>query len=141
MSTWKCLQYALVCFLGSHTLRWPVGGIYSLPHNYSRWIEVTVFCRQAHRTCIVHCPVPWPCQSTIWVSSSRPLDPTVTQTLWLTSDSPVLQREGASLRAPLRRLSGAHRTGYCSLSGALPGRWLTGYFMDFFTDSLGLFCF
>jgi hypothetical protein len=29
------------------------GGIYSLPHNYSRWTEATTFCQQAHR--IVRC--------------------------------------------------------------------------------------
>jgi hypothetical protein len=40
MSTWKCLQYVLVCCLGSHTFKWPIGGgIYSLPNNSSRWTE------------------------------------------------------------------------------------------------------
>jgi hypothetical protein len=28
MSTWKCLQYVLVCCLGSHTFKWPVGGVF-----------------------------------------------------------------------------------------------------------------
>jgi hypothetical protein len=53
----------------------------------------------------------------IGVSSSRPLDPTVTQTVRYTPDSLVLQPEGDCLRGPLRRLSGcptgqsgAHRT-------------------------------
>jgi hypothetical protein len=35
MSTWKCLYYALVCCL--------LGGIYSLPHTSSRWIESNNF--------------------------------------------------------------------------------------------------
>jgi hypothetical protein len=32
----------------------------------------------------------------------------------------------------------AHWTGYCSLSGAPPVRWLTAHFMDFFIISFGL---
>jgi hypothetical protein len=28
MSTWKCLQHVLVCCLGSHTFKWPLGGVY-----------------------------------------------------------------------------------------------------------------
>jgi hypothetical protein len=35
--------YDLVCFLGSHTSKWPVGGIYSLPHTSSRWTESSSF--------------------------------------------------------------------------------------------------
>jgi hypothetical protein len=34
----------------------------------------------------------------------------------------------------------SHRTGYCSLSGAPPGRWLTAHFMDLFIVFLGFFC-
>jgi hypothetical protein len=38
MSTWKCIYYALVCCLGSHTLKWLVGWCIYRPHlNYSRW--------------------------------------------------------------------------------------------------------
>jgi hypothetical protein len=38
MSTWKCLQYALVCSLGSHTFKWLVGWcIYRPQLNSSRW--------------------------------------------------------------------------------------------------------
>jgi hypothetical protein len=58
-----------------------------------------------------------PHQPTIGVYSSWTLDPTITQTLRCTSDSPVLQPEGACLWAPMRRLSScptrqsdAHRT-------------------------------
>jgi hypothetical protein len=32
MSTWKCLLYALVCCLGSHTLKWPVGVVFIGPN-------------------------------------------------------------------------------------------------------------
>jgi hypothetical protein len=31
----------------------------------------------AHRTCTIHCPVPWPRQPTVGVCSNQPLDPTV----------------------------------------------------------------
>jgi hypothetical protein len=33
MSTWKCLQYALVCCLDSHTLEWPIGGVFIAPNT------------------------------------------------------------------------------------------------------------
>jgi hypothetical protein len=33
LSTWKCLQYALVCSLGSHTWKWPVGGVFIAPNT------------------------------------------------------------------------------------------------------------
>jgi hypothetical protein len=33
MSTWKCLYYALVCCLGSHTLEWPVGSVFIAPNT------------------------------------------------------------------------------------------------------------
>jgi hypothetical protein len=58
-----------------------------------------------------------PRQLIVVVYSSQPLDPTVTQAVRCTPDSPVLQPEGPCLWAPLRRLSGcptrqfdAHRT-------------------------------
>jgi hypothetical protein len=129
MSTWKCLQYALVCFLGSHTLKWPVGVIYSLRHNYSCWTEAAAFCRWAHR--IVQCTPDKQCslsgalprQPTVGVYSSRPLDPTVTQA--------VRRSTGQS---------GAHQTRYCSLSSAPQVCLLTAHFMDFFAVSLGFFC-
>jgi hypothetical protein len=35
-------QYALVCFLGSHTSKWPVGGI-AFPQTCSRWTESNNF--------------------------------------------------------------------------------------------------
>jgi hypothetical protein len=34
-------------------------GIFIAPHNYSRWTEAAAFCRRAHRTRTVHCPVPY----------------------------------------------------------------------------------
>jgi hypothetical protein len=33
MSTWKCLYYTLVCCLGSHTLKWPVGVVFIGPNK------------------------------------------------------------------------------------------------------------
>jgi hypothetical protein len=33
MSTWECLLYALVCCLGSHTLKWPVGVVFIDPNT------------------------------------------------------------------------------------------------------------
>jgi hypothetical protein len=33
MSTWKCLLYALVCCLGSHTLKWSVGVVFIDPNT------------------------------------------------------------------------------------------------------------
>jgi hypothetical protein len=45
MSTWKYLQYVLVCFLGSHTFKWPVGWcIYRPQFNYSRWRKSCNLC-------------------------------------------------------------------------------------------------
>jgi hypothetical protein len=100
MSTWKCL-YALVCCLDSHTSKWPVGGIYSLPHTSSRWIESNNFLSMGtpdspvhtwHTLFTVWCP---PRQPTVGICSSWPFNPTVTQIVWCTPDSPVLQPESA----------------------------------------------
>jgi hypothetical protein len=33
MSTWKCLYYALVYCLSSHTLKWPVGVVFIGPNT------------------------------------------------------------------------------------------------------------
>jgi hypothetical protein len=66
-----------------------LGVFIAFPLNYSRWTKATAFCQQAHRTCNVHCLVPWPRQSTVGVCISRPLDPIVV------------------------RLSSAHRTVRC----------------------------
>jgi hypothetical protein len=83
MSTWKCLYRALVCCLGPP------------PWNGRLWVFIAsptiivVGQKQqfsvdgrigqfgAHRTSTVRCPVPWPCQPTVGVCSSRPLGPTV----------------------------------------------------------------
>jgi hypothetical protein len=84
MSTSKCLLYALVCFLGSHTLKWPVGGIYSLPKLLVVGQKATAFYRRAHRTVRYtpdkHCSLSGalPRQSTVGVYSSQLLDLTVT---------------------------------------------------------------
>jgi hypothetical protein len=87
MSTLKCLQYALVCCLGSHTSKWLVGGIYSLPHTSSRWTESSSFLlmgtpdnpvRTGHTLFTVRC---LPRQLTIAVYSNRLLDPTITETV------------------------------------------------------------
>jgi hypothetical protein len=94
----------------------------------------------AHRTSTVHCPVSWPRQPTVRVYSSRPLDPTVTQTVGCTPDSPVLQPESARCGPLCADCPVSHRTGYCSLSGAPPGHWRTAHFMDYFVVSLGFFC-
>jgi hypothetical protein len=83
--------------------------------------KATSFCRRAHRTvrCTPdkHCSLSGalPHHLIVGVYSSRPLDPTVTQTV-------------------------SHRTGYCSLFGVPPVRWQTAHFMDFFVVSLGFFC-
>jgi hypothetical protein len=65
------------------------GGIYSLPHNYSRWTEAAAFYRRAHRTSTIHCPVP--------CHVCRPLG-SVAVDRWI---------------RPLSRLSGAHQTVWC----------------------------
>jgi hypothetical protein len=59
MSSLKCLLYALVCCLGSHTLKWPVGVVFinpntklavgkklllSVAHRTVRWGHRTVWC-------------------------------------------------------------------------------------------------
>jgi hypothetical protein len=60
MSTWECLLYALVCCLGSHTLEWPVGGVFIAP-NTKLAVGEKLLLSAAHRTvrwctgqCIVH---------------------------------------------------------------------------------------
>jgi hypothetical protein len=52
MSTWECLLYALVCCLGSHTLEWPVGGVFIALHTKLA-IGEKLLRSAAHRT--VHC--------------------------------------------------------------------------------------
>jgi hypothetical protein len=49
MSTWECLQYALVCFLGSHTLEWLVGVVFISP-NTKLAIGEKLLLSVAHRT-------------------------------------------------------------------------------------------
>jgi hypothetical protein len=148
LSTWvfEHLEMSRIClgmFLGLPYLKMAGWDVFiAFPLNYSRWTESCCFCRRAHRTCTVHCLVPWPRQPTVGDCSSRPLNPTVTQTFRCTLDSLVLHPEGAWLRAPLCRLPGVRCTPYryCSLSGVPPVHWLTAVFMDFFAVSLGFFC-
>jgi hypothetical protein len=74
MSTWKCLQYVLVCFLGSHTLKWSIGDVYiGSPQLYPLDRKLTTMPSGAPDY-----PMPWPCQPTVEVCSNRLLDPTVT---------------------------------------------------------------
>ena len=49
MSTWECLLYALVCCLGSHTLEWPVGGVFITP-NTKLVVGEKLLLSMAHRT-------------------------------------------------------------------------------------------
>jgi hypothetical protein len=87
-----------------------------------------------------------PHQPTVGVCSSRLLDPTITQTIRCTptircysSGAPDVGLSAQIARCPTGQ-SDAHQTGYCSLSGAPPVRWLTAHFMDFFVVSMGFFC-
>jgi hypothetical protein len=44
MVTWKCLYYVLVCCLGSHTLKWSVGGVYIGPNSILAVGEKLLLC-------------------------------------------------------------------------------------------------
>jgi hypothetical protein len=131
MSTLKCLQYALVCCLGSHTSKWLVGGIYSLPHTSSRWTESSSFLlmgtpdnpvRTGHTLFTVRC---LPRQLTIAVYSNRLLDPTITETVRCCRPrAPVVGPSAQTVWV-------SHRTGYCSMSGAPPVRWLSALLHGF----------
>jgi hypothetical protein len=98
------------------------------------------FYRRAHRTvrCTPNSLVPRPCQPTVKVCSSRPLESTVGQTVWGTPNIPVLQRPRVLGCGPLYT---DYRTVWCTLdmSSAPPEHLLTGLFLDFFTIFLGLF--
>jgi hypothetical protein len=134
-----------------------LGGIYSLPPNYSRWTESCCFCRRARRT--VRCTPDMHCSlsgalatsSDHWGLQQSTVGSDRCQIVRCTPDSPV--HTGQSSATARGRLvtgpsaqtarcstgqSGAHRTGYCSLSGAPPECWLTVHFMDFFVVSFGL---
>jgi hypothetical protein len=60
MSTWECLYYALVCCLGSHTLKWSVGVVFVGPNTILAIGEKLLLSaahwtvRWGHRT--VQCP-------------------------------------------------------------------------------------
>jgi hypothetical protein len=55
MSTWECLLYALICCLGSHTLKWSVRVVFIDPNtklavveklllSAAHWTDWTVRC-------------------------------------------------------------------------------------------------
>jgi hypothetical protein len=64
---------ALVCFLGSHSSKWLVGGVFiTSPTLLANGQKVGAFCRRAHRIVwCEHCSLSGTCHV------SRPLDPTV----------------------------------------------------------------
>jgi hypothetical protein len=96
-----------------------LGGIYSLPHNYSRWIEVAAFCWRAHRTVQCTSNIHYslsealPRQPTVGKCISRSLDPTVTQTVRCTPDSPVLQPESVRYGHLCAECPVSHRVVWC----------------------------
>jgi hypothetical protein len=63
MSTWKCLYYALVCCLGSHTLKWPVGVVFIGPNTILA-IREKLLLSAAHRI------VRWPCPVRLAIGSN-----------------------------------------------------------------------
>jgi hypothetical protein len=151
---WICLLHALICCLGSHTLKWLVGLIFIGPNPISsRWTENSSFLS----TGTLDSPVPttlvgrWvrPLPSlssihrTVWCPGhvSRPLRSATVdrcQTIRCTANSSVPQPKSACC-GPLRAdCPVSHRTCCCSLSGGPPVRWLTALFLDFFADSFEL---
>jgi hypothetical protein len=66
LSTWKCLQYALVCCLGSHTLKWPVERVFiasptiiAVGEKQPLSVDGRTGQFGAHWTSTVYCPVPY----------------------------------------------------------------------------------
>jgi hypothetical protein len=94
MSTWKCLYYALVCCLGSHTFKWSMG-VFIAPTLLAVGQKATTFYRWAHRTfwCApdIHCSLSGACH--------------VSRSLGYVAVDRWIQ--------PLPRLSGAHRIVWC----------------------------
>jgi hypothetical protein len=79
---WICLLYALICCLGSHTLKWPVVVVFIGPNpSSSRWTESNNFLSSGAPDMALFTVWCLPRQPTIGVYSSRPFDPTVTQTV------------------------------------------------------------
>jgi hypothetical protein len=140
MSTLKYLYYALVCCLGSHTLKWLVGVIFIGPnHISSRWTESSSFLSTGALDSLVHTGhgiVHYPVPATSVNRWIRPLPrlSSAHRIVWCYSQrAPVCGPLYVDcLVVPLDR--------YCALFGAPPGRWLTAHFMDFFADFLGFFC-
>jgi hypothetical protein len=104
MSTWKCLQYVLVCCLRSHTFKWAVCGVLITSPTIlavGQKADCSVVGRTGHVRCPSHVSRP------LGVYSCRPLDPTVAQNVWCTPDSPVLQPREPLVVGSLSRLLGA----------------------------------
>jgi hypothetical protein len=150
---WIFLLYALICCLGSHILKWPVGVVFIGPNPpYSHWTKHQLFVdRHTGQSSACHVSwwlrsvavnrwvrplpmVPWPRQPTVEVCGSRSLDLTVTR---LPGAHRTIRCH--SPRAPVVGLSAqtirCTSDNYYSLSGAPPVRAL---FLDFFADSFGL---
>jgi hypothetical protein len=113
----------------------------------SRWTESSSFLstgasnspvHSGHALFTVRC---MPRHPTVVVCRSRPLDPTVTQAIRCTPNSPVLQPEGACLWAPLHRLSGCPTGQLLFTVRCATRRWLTTLLLDFFANSFGLLLF
>jgi hypothetical protein len=161
MSTWKCLQYVLVCCLGSHPLKWPVGGVFiafptiiTVGQKQQLSIDRRTGQSGAHRTCTVHCPMPWPRQLTVGVCSSRSLDPTVTRLSGAHWTVRCYSPRAHGCRPLCVDCSLSHRTVRCTMdrllftvrciTSALPDCPLYGFLRCFFglvlILSLGLLC-
>jgi hypothetical protein len=92
VSTWKCIQYALVCCLGSHTFKFLVGWcIYRPQLKSSRWRKAAALCGTPDS------PVPLSCAPNHWIWHSR--WPLALQAF--TSDSPVSHRTVQWLFSPV----------------------------------------
>jgi hypothetical protein len=82
---------------------WRWLGVFVGPNTISsRWTESGIFWSTGapdRALFIVRC---LPRQPTVGACSSRPFDLTITQTVLCALDSPLLQPEGACLRAPMR---------------------------------------
>jgi hypothetical protein len=135
-------------FLGLQHLQMAGWGVFiASPTLLAVGQKAAAFCWRAHRTVrcasdralfTVQC---LPRQLTVGVCTGRSLYSTVTQTVRCTSDSPVLQPEGACPRAPLRRLSSCPTGQLLYIVLCANRRWLTVLFLDFIIVSFGLLLF
>jgi hypothetical protein len=115
----------------------------AFPLNYSHWTERCCFYRRAHR--IIRCPPDMHCSwsGALATSADRWIRPLadflvhIGQSYATARGCQVVGPSAQTAWCPTGQ-SGAHQTGYCSLSGAPPERWLTAHFIDFFAVSFGL---